>query len=97
MPFVGSASSATENVVQFPGKAGTYKNFSFRIRSAGTAFVVTLRVNGADTSVVINVGANAGVYNSTGSVVVADGDLLAWKVVSGAGAGGIITGYSGEC
>lgn len=97
MPFVGSVSSPTENIIQFPGKAGMYRNFIFRTRSAGTAFTITLRVNGVDTSVVISVGASAGNYSSTGSAVVNNGDLLSWKIVSGAGAGGIITGFSGEC
>lgn len=94
--FLGSSLSA-ENNVQIPAKAGTYRNFVFRTRSAGTAFTITLRVNGADTSLVINVGAAAGNYSSTGSAVVNEGDLIAWKVVAGAGNGGIITGFSGEC
>lgn len=97
MPVAGNVNSPTESIVQYPARAGVYKNFMFRIRSNGTPFTITMRKNGIDTSLVANIGATAGIYSTTGSVVAVDGDLLTWKVSSGAGNGGVLSGFSGEC
>ena len=98
MPIQGGVNSPTESVVQQPAKAGIYQNFMFRSRSAGAAaYTITLRKNGVDTSLVATIGTAAGVYSTTGSATIAEGDLITWKVASGAGNGGVLSGFSGEC
>ncbi len=98
MPVQGGVNSPTESVVQQPAKAGIYQNFMFRSRSAGAAaYTITLRKNGVDTSLVATIGTAAGVYSTTGSATIAEGDLITWKVASGAGNGGVLSGFSGEC
>jgi hypothetical protein len=98
MPVQGGTNSPTEAVVQQPAKAGVYKNFMFRNRSVGVAaYTITLRKNGVDTSLVATIGTAIGTYSTTGSATIAEGDLITWKVASGAGNGGVLSGFSGEC
>lgn len=67
---------------------GVVRNFYVRTstsQSAGGTLVLTLRVNGADTGVVITIGisAAAGTYNSGSTqVAVSAGDRYSWKVTN---------------
>jgi hypothetical protein len=98
--FIGAASTfnATEsNREHIVPIGGTLKNFYVRTSTAqhsGGTLVFTVRINGADTSIVITINANdaAGTYSETSNggslhtAILSAGDRIAFKAVNAAGA-----------
>jgi hypothetical protein len=69
-------------------EAGTVRRARVYVSTnTATAGSVTLRKNTADTAVVVTLGAltTGWLEDITNSVAVADGDLLAWKIITGTG------------
>lgn len=87
-PFGGSTGASETG--QVTTRAGTLKNAYVRIATAqpGTgSLVMTVRVNGVDTSIVITIaaGAAAGTYSNTANTAtVAAGDRIAFRLVNNA-------------
>lgn len=87
----------TETNVVLPAPvAGTFSNLFVYCTSASSGTVtMTLRVNQSDTSLSLSVGSTGSASNTSDSVSVAQGDLLAMKVVGGGNADSTSNGQFG--